>query len=280
MSVPNGAAKVKEIMKVINRTANWVTVKAQWQAGTPTRKLAERHKVSVSTINRRVRLEQWTPTTARAKKAMVAEGISAEATSVPNVDASNGSGIRTIGKGRSIGQPMGDTHKDTELLSKFGAVSGLSAPETKAVIDQAITEIELMRRHRGVVARASIVAENILTRLHALIVEGTAADVITFQTKTGEAYHRVPFLGDRESVSDALLKCANAISKLIPLERQAHGLTDSSVDDKLPQVVFNMPGVRVISVDGKGKITAYEDQPALIEGKAGKVTSAQPDQQR
>ena len=251
----------------MSRNIDWVTIKAQWQVGTPTRKIAAEHGVTISTINKRVRREGWAPTTARLKRAMV-NGIVVEAVTSPDGAAGNGSGVKLIGKGRSISQPIGDIHKDTKLLSGFASVAGISAPEGKAVLDQAATEIALMRQHRSVISRASVVAENILARLHALVVEGSAADVITFKTKTGEAYLRVPFLGDRESVSDALLKCANAISKLIPLERQAHGLVDENKDVKLPTVIFNMPGVRVISVDGKGKILRHEDTPALIEGKA------------
>ena len=248
----------------MSRNLDWITIQAEWAAGTPTRKIAAKHGTTVSGINKRKRKEGWTPTTARLKRAIV-QGKRLESVSIPNGDSIREDGIKAIGKGRSIGQPMGEIGKDTELLPKFSAVSQLSAPDQRAVTEQAATEIELMRQHRQVVGRASVVAENILVRLHALVVEGQAADVITFETKKGEAHLRVPFLGDRESVSDALLKCANAISKLIPLERQAHGLVDENKDKTLPQVVFNMPGVRVISVDGKGRIQSYEDQPAAIE---------------
>lgn len=243
---------------------DWVAMRAEYEAGTPVAKTALKHGVSRTAIYLHKAAESWTPSAVAIKDKLVENKTGITAASVPNGDASNGSGIKTIGKGRSIGQPIGDEGKDLELLPKFRALAGLSAPEQTAVNDQAATEIELMRQHRQVIGRASVVAENILTRLHALVVEGTAADVITFQTKKGEAFHRVPFLGDRESVSDALLKCANAISKLIPMERQAHGLRDKDVATQLPQVIFNMPNIRVISVDGKGKVVSTEDRPALI----------------
>jgi len=256
----------------IGKNVDWVTLRAQWEAGTPVAKLVAEHGISSSRIHQVKKRDQWTPMSRKAKGELVAA-------SSPNGDAQAETGIKHIGKGRSIGQPMGEIGADTEALSKFGALAGLSAPEEAAVIRQAGTEIELMRQHRAIISRASVVAEHILTRLHALVVEGHAADVITFTTKAGGAHHRVAFLGDRESVSDALLKCANAISKLVPLERQAHGLQDADKSAELPRVVFNMPGVRVISVDGKGKVVRAEDRPALIDGQAQDAGEAEGSEQ-
>ena len=248
-------------MRKNQSTVDWVTLRAQWEAGTPNAKLAENHGISTSRIGQVKRKEQWTRVLKNRVKASVSNG-----------DAKENNGIKTIGKGRSIGQPMGEIGADTEALSQSHTVTDLSAPEQRAVLLQATTEIELMKTHRRLISRASVIAENILVRIHSLVVDGVASDVITFKTKTGEAYHRVPFLGDRESVSDALLKCANAISKLVPLERQAHGLTDASKDDKLPTIHFNMPNVKVISVDGRGKVVKAEEMPAQIEGQAADMT--------
>jgi hypothetical protein len=231
-------------------SAFWETLKAQYEAGTPMAALSRQHSVSVQGIQLHKKAEGWTPQNKALKSCIVKAAL---------LDVNTKDNHKGVARGedvsfhRSAGQPIGKEGTDREFLSKFGALVNSSAPEAKAVLDQAGQEIALMKQHQTIVARASIVAENILTRLHALVVEGTAADVITFETKTGKAYHRVPFLGDRESVSDALLKCANAISKLIPLQRQAHGLTE----DKgaiLPSVTLIMPNIKVISVDGTGKI--------------------------
>ncbi len=262
----------------MSKTADWVTARIDWEAGMPVSKIASKQGVSRSRVYQVKSRDAWVPRLRSAVRDVIKtirtgrpEATKIEATSSPNVDAAEGSGIKAIGKGRSIGQPMGEKGMDRDLLSKFGALSGLSTPEVKAVLAQASTEIELMKVHRTVIARASVVAENILTRLHALVVEGVAADVITFKTKTGQAYHRVAFLGDRESVSDALLKCANALSKLVPLERQAHGLMDKEAGTALPHITLSMPNVRVVSVDGRGKVIGKQDVPALIEGEAAAV---------
>ena len=248
------------------KNVNWVSIRAKWEAGTPVRKLADAHRISVSRIHQVKRKQAWTPKSRADKGEIVAA-------STHNVDAKQNDGVKAIGKGRSIGQPLGDEGRDQELLSDLGALlTGRPPEEGKAILDQAATEIELMRQHRGTISRASLVAENILNRLYALVIDGQAADVITFETKRGEAYHRVPFLGDRESVSDALLKCVNAISKLVPLERQAHGLTDEQTD-KLPTINFNMPGLQVINVDGKGQIIKKVAIPAPIDGKAEHVAT-------
>jgi hypothetical protein len=240
---------------------DWEKIRAQVESGTPIPKVAALHGCAVTGIYRRRKREGWTPVPSVTKDKIVAQ-VNKQATDTDKITG------KPIPKGRSIGQPMGELGADDELRSQFGAVTGLSAPEAGAVLNQAATEIQVMREHRRVISRASVVAENILTRLHALVVDGVASDVITFKTKNGEAYHRVPFLGDRESVSDALIKCANTISKLIPLERQAHGLVDQNKSDELPRVTFNMPDVKVISVDGHGKVVKAEDRPAPIEGTA------------
>jgi hypothetical protein len=250
---------------------NWEEIRQQWEAGAPVRKIAALHGCASSGIYLKINNEGWNPGSRvkadRLRKAVQLgiAGIDVEAVESPNVGVREGEGIKSIGKGRSVGQPMGEIHADQEVLSKFGATTGLRAPEADAVFLQAATEIELMARHRKTISRAAMAAENILTRLHALVVEGHASDVITFQTKKGEAYHRVAFLGDRESVSDALLKCTNTIAKLIPLERQAHGLQDKNEDDHITRVTLNMPNVKVVSVDGKGKIVSSYERPAPID---------------
>ena len=240
---------------------DWTTIRAEVEAGTPVSKVARSHGCTIQAIYRRRKNENWTPAPKVTKDGLVAKALK----NTSEQDQITG---KPIPKGRSIGQPLGEVGADGDAISKFSAITGLSVPETEAVIGQAATEIELTKQHSRLLSRASVVAENILTRLHALVVDGVASDVITFKTKQGEAYHRVPFLGDRESVSDALIKCANAMSKLIPLERQAHGLVDHSKTDELPRVTFNMPNVKVVSVDGHGKVVRTEDRPAPIEGTA------------
>lgn len=244
---------------------DWEKIRAEWEAGATPTTLAKLHGCSRTSIQNHKKKEQWTP-----KNRSITQGIVAAVNEGSNETTEGGN--KPIPTGRSVGQPLGDEHADTVALSKFSAVTSLPAPEAAAVMKQAATEIELMKQHRRIIGRASVVAENILTRLHALVVDGISSDVITFQTKAGEAYHRVPFLGDRESVSDALIKCANTISKLLPLERQAHGLRDDQKSDTLPRITFNMPGVKVISVDGHGKVVKAVDQPALIDGDAADVT--------
>lgn len=248
-------------MTILSKTVNWITVRAEWEAGTPVAKLSVIHGISKQRIYQVKSKQQWTPCTKQIKTSIVAA-------STTSVDAKQNNGIKTIGAGRSIGQPIGDEGRDTELLSDFQALVSDSAPDARAVLDQAATEIELMRQHRTTISRAGAICDNILLRLHALVVDGQSADVITFKTKKGEAYHRVPFLGDRESVSDAILKLTNAISKLVPLERQAHGLKDD-VTDKLPTIMFVTPTIKVISVDGKGQIIR---KGAMIEQAADETT--------
>ena len=243
------------------KSVDWITLRAEWEAGKPAGKLSLAHGISRSRIHQVKREQQWVPRTTLLKDKVVAA-------SVDNVDANGSKRSKTIPAGRSIGQPIGEEGRDRNLLSEFQALLDGSAPDAQAVLDQAATEIELMKQHRRTISRASVIADHILTRLYALLVDGVASDVITFKTKAGEAYHRVAFLGDRESVSDALLKCANVISKLVPLERQAHGLKGDEVD-KLPTIIFKTPMVKIISVDGKGQI--IRKGSALIEHEAAKA---------
>jgi len=243
-----------------SKNVDWITLRAEWEAGTPPGKLSLLHGISTGRIHQVKKEQRWTPKTTPLKTAAVKA-------STHNVDPKHRKPGKDIPKGRSIGQPIGEQGRDRELLSQFEALIDGSAPDAKAVLDQAATEIELMKQHRVTISRASVIADHILTRLYALLVDGVASDVITFKTKAGEAYHRVAFLGDRESVSDALLKCANVISKLVPLERQAHGLK-GEVTDKLPTIIFNTPKVKIISVDGRGQIIR---KGAVIE-QAGRDT--------
>lgn len=252
--------------KPVNRSKfDWVKIRAEWEAGGNTASIAKEHGCSSAAISQHKMKDGWTPKhriqVKRLKTGMLADELE-------GVTDENKGENKDIPRGRSIGQPLGEIGADKKALSQISALTNLSTPEVEAITKQAIKEIEITKIHRRVISRASVIAEAILVRIHALVIDGVASDVITFKTKDGQAYHRVPFLGDRESVSDALLKCANAISKLVPLERQAHGLTDNDQSDKLPIIHFNMPNVKVVSVDGHGKVVP----PAMIDGKAQDVT--------
>lgn len=259
---PHNVYAVKGYIMGQSKNVDWITLRAEWEAGTPVGKLSMAHGISRSRIHQVKNKQGWIPKTTPLKDSVVAA-------SVDNVDPKDKKPVKTIPKGRSIGQPIGEEGRDREMLSQFQALVDGSPPDAKAVLHQAATEIELMKQHRTTISRASVIADHILTRLYALLVDGQASDVITFKTKTGEAYHRVAFLGDRESVSDALLKCANVISKLVPLERQAHGLKDNTAE-KLPTIIFKTPLVKIISVDGKGQIIR---KGALIEQGAEQAGS-------
>ena len=160
-------------------------------------------------------------------------------------------------------------------MAQIRALLLTGSPEDTAIVEKVLRDVEVVARHKARLHNLGQITDEIVARLYALLCEGSAADVITFRTKKGgPAYHRIPFLGDRESVSDALLKIANAMSRILPLERQAHGL-ESSEDRKQP-VILNVGGITVQSEDGRARLIKRTPatQGEVVDGVVEQISRA------
>ena len=79
------------------------------------------------------------------------------------------------------------------------------------------------------------VATGLLAKLKGVLAgteRGFEVPVIQFGKATGETRITFPFLGEKESLTDALAKMSQATARYIPLERQAFNLDAGDSEDR------------------------------------------------
>ena len=110
------------------------------------------------------------------------------------------------------------------------------AREDTAIIEAASERgAEVVRRHRRHLRELHEVATGLLAKLKAVLAgeeQGFEVPVIQFGKATGEKRITFPFLGQNESLTDALAKVSQATARFIPLERQACNLDDRDSEDR------------------------------------------------
>ena len=110
------------------------------------------------------------------------------------------------------------------------------AREDAAIIEAAAERgAEVVRRHRRHLRELYEVATELLAKLKGVVQgkeQGFEVPVIQFGKATGEKRITFPFLGQNESISDALAKMSQATARFIPLERQAFNLDDRDSEDR------------------------------------------------
>lgn len=145
-----------------------------------------------------------------------------------------------------------------------------SPPQVTGSATQFLAEVAkeaaLLSDHRKQARTARAIVSEALRKLEAVMLRGKAEDVITIQTKAGELV-QLPFLGQRESPADAIVKLATAMQKLHAIERTAHNMKTTSDDTPAAgagaiSVSVNLPG-KEIHIEGPRAKPA----PTPIEGE-------------
>ena len=130
-------------------------------------------------------------------------------------------------------EPSTETSKPKYFDRKTGAAG---AREDTAIIEAAGERgAEVVRRHRRHLRELHEVATGLLAKLKAVLAgteQGFEVPVIQFGKTTGETRITFPFLGEKESLTDALAKMSQATARYIPLERQAFNLDAGDSEDR------------------------------------------------
>ena len=130
-------------------------------------------------------------------------------------------------------EPPKKTSKREYSDRKTGAAG---AHEDKAIIEAAGERgAEVVRRHRRHLWELHAVATSLLAKLKGVIAGtemGFEVPIFEFGKDTGKRRVTFPFLGSKESVSDALAKVSQATARVVPLERQAFNLDDRGGEDR------------------------------------------------
>lgn len=130
-------------------------------------------------------------------------------------------------------EPPLKTSKPQYFDRKTGAEG---AREDTAIIEAAAERgAEVVRRHRRHLRELHEVATGLLAKLKGVLAgeeQGFEVPIIQFGKTTGETRITFPFLGEKESLTDALAKVSQATARYIPLERQAFNLDDGDSEDR------------------------------------------------
>lgn len=246
---------------------DWDGIRARFEAGVSIAQLCRDTGLSRSQIGYRRRKEKWEVTQQHEKNLRVWENLpkvkeqlEEDAESAIPEDGEIGvdyrlswGGVRAPGTGRA---PKPGSGQELDPLTR-----------------EVAKEIALLMDHQRQVGRARSLVTDIITRLEDVLIKGEVNTSIRVrQTASGKEY-LLPFLGHRESVSDALVKVANALQRLVPLERQAHGLLPKEQD------AGNAPAVTVnIGNFGPGRtqatVEAGKKPGRVIESEASTIKDA------
>ena len=160
----------------------------------------------------------------------------------------------------TVNEP-GEPGKHTDAPHTVSApvdIEGVHAREDEALVEAAAREIvSVTRAHRVEAARLIGIARDLGGKLMDLI-EGRAPGFVV-NTKDGTKV-RVAFLGEHESVSDALGKVTRALKHLVDIERKAFAM-DAPED--------NPGGVRKDFVPLEVRLAQYRREEVIAE--AGNV---------
>lgn len=111
-------------------------------------------------------------------------------------------------------------------------VTSSNAREREIVQAAAARGVEVVRQHRKTLSDLNSIIRTFTGKLMGVIAGEEAAFAVPIIRKgeqVGEKF-QFPFLGERESLSDALVRVSQAAAKVIPLERQAFSLDKNAGD--------------------------------------------------
>ena len=214
---------------------DWQEIRQRFEAGVNLAQLARDTGLTRSQLGYRRRKEQWQVTQQLEKNIRVWESVG---------EISERLESKAECAGEADGDLEGRGFPDQRIMGHSPAPRA-PAPAPGQELDplsrEVAKEIALLMDHQRQVGRARRIATDIITRLEDVLIRGeTNATVRVRQTANGKEF-LLPFLGHRESVSDALVKVANALQRLVPLERQAHGLLPKDQSqESLPAVTVNI----------------------------------------
>lgn len=210
---------------------DWKEIRARFEMGVSLAQIARDTGVPRSQIGERKRKEKWQVTRQGEKNKRVWEELGKR----------HGVHVEAGGPLCTYLEERGEEGKHLSTGPFSGPAAPVSGPDFEpqqltAMDREVAKEIALLIDHQRQVGKARRIATGLLEKIEAVLFKGEAADFVRVKTPQGVEF-RLPFLGQRESLSDALNKAAGALQKLIPLERQAHGLLPKeSEQDSAPVV--------------------------------------------
>ncbi len=197
------------------RRPDWSVVKRQYETGQHSlRALAKLHGISEGAIRKKRDRFGWTCKLSAAVKERTRQKLVQQlAAKVPKSKGTQGTHFKSTHSTRRSRKsaPDPDAGKTLERIEA----------EREATIENASTHKAAVVTYHQKCLRTLIESANVIGERCKQSLEDPAG----FDEK------KYPFRGKRESVSDALKKCADIEAKLIPLERQAYDLDQISEDE-------------------------------------------------
>lgn len=263
------------------KTPDWAEIRARFEAGVNVAQLARDTGIKASVIGYRRRKEKWQVTQQHEKNLRVWENLPKVAEQLQNQEAGEeltdsekwyGRALDTAEKeGSDLRRPETPALSQNPLCEV--AKIAQNAPDLDPLTREVAKEIALLMDHQRQVSRARMIATDIISRLEEVLIKGETRSTIRIrQVRDGKEF-LLPFLGHRESVSDALVKIASALQRLVPLERQAHGLLPKEQDaGAAPAVTVN---IGAFAVGKRTEAQRDAQKPGrVIESEASAIKDA------
>jgi hypothetical protein len=230
MPAPVGEAAIAWASRCETREQMWVRARAEYEFG----------QLSVAAIARLTVL--WDPelkgvsTTAITKRANRGEWLKPTA----------GYSVELIRKRmKEIGitdhQVIGDAgYIENAAAMTAPLVEDVPEIERQKQLDAAMARtLAVVQNHRSSLAKMRVIADALADKIHEAVINGHA-NLKVYTEGSGNNAQEVTtldFLGPRESISDAFQKTAQALSRIVPMERTAYGMNDDSQNNKPPLVI-------------------------------------------
>ena len=240
---------------------DWVKAERFYRAGVLTdERIAEKCGCSRQAITKKAKQQGWTRNlqssirkVAKRKLLESSQSSGALKASEPDKQSSTPPNVST-----PVAAP--DVHaREEEALAEAAAYFPTRERLDEALVEAAAREIVMVTQaHRVEAARLMGIARDLGGKLVELI-EGRATG-FEVDVKDGSKKVRLSFLGEHESVSDALGKVTRALKHLVDIERKAFGM-DEEVD--------NPDGSRRDFVPLEERLATYRREDAMAE--AGNV---------
>jgi hypothetical protein len=230
MPAPVGEAAIAWAERCATRDQMWVRVRAEYEFG----------QLSVAAISRLTKL--WDP----EEKGVSGTAITKRASRGEWLRPTAGASIEMIrARMKELGITDHEVIGDAGLLANAAAmtappVADVSDLERQKQLDAALARtVAIVRDHRSSLAKMRAIGDALADKIHEAVVNGHATIKIYTEGsgRNAQEVETLDFLGPRESVSDAFQKTAQALSRVIPMERTAYGLNDDSQNNKPPLVI-------------------------------------------
>ena len=193
---------------------DWTRAERFYRAGIiTTRMIAQKCDCTRQAVERRAKAEGWT----RNLQSSIREKVASATQLKSGIDG------EAINPGQAINPPEPEKQSAApHTVSAPVAPADVHAREDEALVEAAAREIvAVTQAHRVEAARLIDIARDLGGKL-ADLVHGRA---VAFEAKTKDGSRvRVAFLGDHESVSDALGKVTRALKHLVDIERKAFAM--------------------------------------------------------